>query len=150
MHPGRVSGGQPQSPVLDDDVEARYGRARPTGPRRLRRVLAGVGAVAALALFLWFAVEITDRDVRWQTVLFVVTDDEHVDVTFEVYGDEGARVRCVVHAASDDFADAGQVQVDLGPLPPGGAVRETVTVRSIVPPANASVRTCAVLPDGLS
>ena len=150
MHPGHVSGGPSESPVLDDDVEARYGRVVPTGSRRRRRVLAGVGVAAALTLFLWFGLEVTDRDVRWQTVSFVVTDGEYVDVTFEVYGDEGARVRCLVRSAGDDFADAGQVEVDLGPLPSGGAVRETVTVRSIVAPANASVRTCAVLPDGLS
>lgn len=137
--------------TLDDDVAARYGRPAPAGSRaRQRRFLAGGALAAALALFLWFAVAVTDRDAHWQMVSFVVTDDEHVAVTFEVYGDEGARLRCLVRAMGDDFADVGQVEVDLPPLPPGGAVRRTVTVRTISPPANAAVRTCAVLPDRLS
>lgn len=145
-----MSGGPTFDGTYDDDVAARYTRAAPAGHRRRRRILAAGALAVALAGFLWFAFEITDREARWQLVTFAVTDDEHVDVTFEVYGAEGDRLRCLVRAMDGDFADVGQVEVDLGPLPDGGALRETVTVRTISPPANASVRTCAVLPDGLS
>jgi hypothetical protein len=146
VHAGRVPGG----PLLDDDVAARYGHVPRAGSPRWRRTAAAAALVVAAALFLWFALSVVDRDARWQLVSFVVTDPEHVDVTFEVYGEEGDRLRCLVRATSDDFADVGQVEVDLAPLPAGGARRETVTVRTIAPPANAGVRTCAVLPDRLS
>jgi hypothetical protein len=134
----------------DDDVAARYGRSRAGGGRRRRVAAAAGAAVLLLAALVWVALAVLDRDIRWQTVSFEVTGPERVEVTFEVYGRAGDRVRCLVRATADDFADVGQREVDLGPLPPGGDLRVTTTVRTIAPGANASVRTCAVLPEPLS
>ncbi len=112
--------------------------------------VAAAATLVLLTALAWFASAVLDRDVRWQTVTFEVTGPERVEVTFEVYGRSGDRVRCLVRATADDFADVGQREVDLGPLPPGGDLRVTTTVRTIAPGANAGVRTCVVLPDALS
>lgn len=136
--------------AMADDVAARYGRGpRSRGSRRGRAVAAGAAVALALAAFLWFAVAVGDRDVRWRTATFQVTGPDRVEVTFEVRGRPGDRVRCLVRAAADDFADVGQREVDLGPLPPGGTLRAATTVRTIAPGANAAVRTCTVLPERL-
>jgi hypothetical protein len=146
--PGGVHGVAPGT--ADDDVAARYGGRRGAGGTR-RLVVAGVAAAVVLGLGLVVVgVAVLDRDVRWQTVMFQVTSPERVEVTFEVYGRAGDRVRCLVRATAEDFADVGQREVDLGPLPAGGDLRVTTTVRTIAPGANAGVRTCAVLPDALS
>ncbi|WP_380165978.1 DUF4307 domain-containing protein [Jannaschia sp. R86511] len=126
-----------------DDVAARYARPR---RRRTTLVLAVLGAVAAVAAFSAVTAALLDTDVRWRDVSFEVVDDELVQVRFEVYGAEGDRVRCQVRAADARYGDVGQVEVDLGPLPPGGGEARTVPVRTVAPAASASVRTCASLP----
>ncbi|MGF1660974.1 MAG: DUF4307 domain-containing protein [Kineosporiaceae bacterium] len=142
---------EPGPAPADDDVAARYAGPRAgAGARRRLTVAAAAAAVVLLLVLGWFAFAVLDRDVRWQTVTFEVTGPERVEVTFEVYGRAGDRVRCLVRATADDFADVGQREVDLGPLPAGGDLRVTTTVRTIAPGANAGVRTCAVLPDALS
>ncbi len=90
---------------------------------------------------------VLSTDLRWREVSFVVGPRE-VQLTFEVYGEEGDMVRCQVRASDERFADVGQVDVDLGPLPARGQSR-TVTVRTVAPATSASVRTCVLVPDRL-
>ena len=125
-----------------DDVAARY--ARP--PRRGRRLLVtALGAAAGLAAFASVGAAVLEQDVRWRDVSFEVVDDELVRVRFEVYAEEGDRLRCQVRAADARYGDVGQVEVDLGPLPARGESR-TVEVRTVAPASSASVRTCVRLP----
>ncbi len=125
-----------------DDVAARYARPQ---RRRLGRVLAALGVLAAVGAFALVAVSVLDSGVRWQDVSFEVVDEELVQVRFEVYAREGDRVRCQVRAADARYGDVGQVEVDLGPLPPGGGEGRTVQVRTVAPAASASVRACVLL-----
>lgn len=134
-----MSTGQQQA---RDDVAARY--ARPER-RRLGVVLAALGAVVAVAAVALVTLSVLGSDVRWQDVSFEVVDDELVQVRFEVYADEGDRVRCQVRAADARYGDVGQVEVDLGPLPEGGAEGRTVDVRTVAPASSASVRACVLL-----
>jgi len=131
---------RPQQPL--DDVAARY--ARPPR-RRLGWLLGALGVLAAVGAFALVAGSLLDTDVRWQDVSFEVVDDELVQVRFEVYAGEGDRVRCLVRAADARYGDVGQVEVDLGPLPSGGAAGRTVDVRTVAAAASASVRTCVLL-----
>jgi hypothetical protein len=126
----------------DDDVAARY--ARPAR-RGARVVWAVVGVVLALASFTAVTANVLDTDVRWRDISFDVVDDELVQVRFEVYGEEGESVRCLVRAGDARYNDVGQVEVDLGPLPARGQAA-TVDVRTVAPASSASVRTCVLLP----
>ncbi|MGJ7442395.1 DUF4307 domain-containing protein [Aquipuribacter sp. MA13-6] len=125
-----------------DDVSARY--ARPQRPW-LTRTLAVLGVVAAVGAFALVVTSLLDDGVRFRDVSFAVVDEDLVQVRFEVYADEGDLVRCQVRAADARYGDVGQVDVDLGPLPPGGGEGATVDVRTVAPAASASVRACVRL-----
>lgn len=144
----RSSSGAEPGPVAvaDDEVSARY--AVPSRPR-VRLLWAVIGSVVLLAAFATVTASVLDREVRWRDVGFDVVDAEQVQVTFEVYGTEGQRVRCLVRAADARYADVGQVEVDVGPLPEQGQ-SVVVEVRTVEPAASASVRTCVALPGGLN
>lgn len=133
-----------------DDVAARY--ARPSGGRRGRlvgRVLAVVGALLAVLVLVSLTRAFVTPDTRWRDIAFTVVDDSRVEVTFEVYASPGDVIRCQVRASDTRFVDVGQVDVDLGPLT-GNGERRTVSIRTVAPAVSASVRSCVLLPQGLS
>ena len=130
---------------MSDDVAARYARPR----RRGLTVLASlVGVALAGSALVMVSLGVLDSDARWREVSFA-TAPEEVELTFEVFAGEGETVRCQVRATDERFADVGQLDVDLGPLPAQGTSR-TVTIRTVSPATSASVRACVVLPDGLN
>jgi hypothetical protein len=113
-------------------------------------MVTGVVLVTALIVgFLWWAFQITDRDVRWRTLAFDVESASRVTVIFEVSSAPGERIRCVVRAAAADVADVGQAEVDVEIPPQGSAVR-TISLRTLDRAALAEVRTCEPVPAGLS
>ncbi|MFC3686832.1 DUF4307 domain-containing protein [Aquipuribacter hungaricus] len=128
-----------------DDVAARYAPRRTARSRWTGRALAVAGVVAVGAAFASVTASVAGPEVRWRDVAFDVLSPELVQVTFEVYGEQGQTVRCQVRAADVRYGDVGQLDVDLGPLPAGGE-QATVDVRTLAPAASASVRTCVALP----
>ena len=130
---------------MSDDVAARYARPRRRGATVLATV---VGVALAAGALVTVSLGVLDSEVRWREVSFV-TEADQVELTFEVFAREGDTVRCQVRATDERYADVGQADVDLGPLPARGVSR-TVTIRTVSPATSASVRACTVLPDGLN
>ncbi len=121
----------------------RYGDLRPARHRRLARVLTGVLAVVATGWFIWMAVGISDRDVRWQDVGFRLQSSNEVAVTFDVTVYEGTSATCTIRALNSRYAVVGQVQV---PVETGGerTVRREVDVLTSEQAVTGGVDTCTV------
>jgi hypothetical protein len=93
-------------------MAARYGEGRTS-----RGLLAVV--VVVVALFLTVIGVITWRlatpGVQATLLRFVVVDDKHVNVTFEVRRDSVSTTTCVLRAQSESHADVGYATVTISP-----------------------------------
>jgi hypothetical protein len=93
-------------------MAARYGEGRTS-----RGLLAVV--VVVVALFLTVIGVITWRlatpGVQATLLRFVVVDDTHVNVTFEVRRDSVSTTTCVLRAQSESHADVGYATVTISP-----------------------------------
>ncbi len=121
----------------------RYGDLRLGRHRRLARVLTGVLAAVATGWFVWAAVGISDRDVRWQDVGFRLQSNDEVAVTFDVTVYEGTSATCTIRALNSRYAVVGQVQV---PVETGGerTVRREVDVLTSEQAVTGGVDICTV------
>ena len=100
------------STTLSPAMAARYGEGRTS------RVLLAV-VVVVVALFLTVIGVITWRlatpGVQATLLRFVVVDDTHVNVTFEVRRDSVSTTTCVLRAQSESHADVGYATVTISP-----------------------------------
>jgi hypothetical protein len=119
----------------------RYG-PEPTARTRLWRRL-GLAALilVALAVLVWLGVGTLRDPVQWRDVGYHVNGSTSIDVTFDVTKATGATATCRVEALSDNYAQVGVQDVEVGP----GAQatqRVTVTLPTSQVAVTGTVRTC--------
>ena len=121
----------------------RYGP--PPDPRTRRR---GTVALAALALagvllVIWIGLGVARNPVRWEDVGFTI-DGDRVEVVYDVIRlDPSVRVRCRLHALSQDYAQVGVVVVDIAPAD-STEQRFASTVATSQPAVTGVVESCWV------
>ena len=127
------------------DLDARYGRT----PRRSARgarigTAAGVAALTlGVAGIWWVSAQPTGPNLQARDLGYVVGDDSHASVAFEVSVDPGTPVRCALQALDPGYGIVGWRVVD---LPPSDTLQtaHTVELRTTVRATTGLVSECWV------
>lgn len=124
--------------------EARYGRARLSGPSRRRAAIAlGVLVLAAgIAVAIVGYQRLGSSDVSGSLAGYQVIDNETVSVTISVTRSNPSRpVDCIVRVRAKDGSETGRREVLVTPSAQT-TVQVTTTVKSSQPPVMADIYGC--------
>ncbi|MDH4353307.1 MAG: DUF4307 domain-containing protein [Actinomycetota bacterium] len=127
------------TPEQQARLAERYGPGRRTPVGLL--VSLGILVAAFLGWVVWAGLQQADQDVRWRTVGYRDASDTQVVVEFDVFGQPGRRVSCVVRALDARGNEVGYAEVPVTPDASDAHVVYALPVTSR--PISAEVVRCA-------
>lgn len=107
---------EPISPTETDTALAdRYGSARRKPSRTARKWAILAALAAAVAVTVWFTVNLTSETLDYQDVGYTIESDTRASVEYEVTKDFDATAQCMLHVLDDSYAIVGSRIVTIGP-----------------------------------